>query len=260
MKYSHSYLVYIQFLGFRFSGWQKQTNAKTVHQMVDKTLGFVFDNVNYKSIGIGRTDAKVSANAYYVQLFTDMLVDEVFFMNSINSNFSPDFKAISIRKVGTDFNIIKASKLKEYHYYFSFGDKNHPFAAPFITNIDENLNIDLMMKAAKLFEGEHYFHKYCTKPSEATIFKRCIDSCEIVENTILTANFFPEKSYVVKVKGKGFLRYQIRLMVATLFELGKGNIDLEFIENSLKENNDRKSLRNIAPASSLQLFAIELDL
>jgi len=260
MKYSHSYLVYIQFLGFRFSGWQKQTNAKTVHQMVDKTLGFVFDNVNYKSIGIGRTDAKVSANAYYVQLFTDMLVDEVFFMNSINSNFSPDFKAISIRKVGTDFNIIKASKLKEYHYYFSFGDKNHPFAAPFITNIDENLNIGLMMKAAKLFEGEHYFHKYCTKPSEATIFKRCIDSCEIVENTILTANFFPEKSYVVKVKGKGFLRYQIRLMVATLFELGKGNIDLEFIENSLKENNDRKSLRNIAPASSLQLFAIELDL
>jgi tRNA pseudouridine38-40 synthase len=253
-------LVYIQFLGFRFSGWQKQTNAKTVHQMVDKTLGFVFDNVNYKSIGIGRTDAKVSANAYYVQLFTDMLVDEVFFMNSINSNFSPDFKAISIRKVGTDFNIIKASKLKEYHYYFSFGDKNHPFAAPFITNIDENLNIGLMMKAAKLFEGEHYFHKYCTKPSEATIFKRCIDSCEIVENTILTANFFPEKSYVVKVKGKGFLRYQIRLMVATLFELGKGNIDLEFIENSLKENNDRKSLRNIAPASSLQLFAIELDL
>jgi tRNA pseudouridine38-40 synthase len=260
MKYSHSYLVHIQFLGFRFSGWQKQTNAKTLHQMVDKTLGFVFENMLYKSIGIGRTDAKVSANSYYVQLFTDTLVEEAFFMNSINSNFSSDFKAISIRKVGTDFNIIKASKLKEYHYYFSFGDKNHPFAAPFITNVDESLDIELMMKGAKLFEGEHYFHKYCTKPSDATIFKRSIDSCEIVANTILTASFFPEKSYIVKVKGKGFLRYQIRLMVATLFELGKGNIDLAFIENSLKEDNDRKSLRNIAQASSLQLFAIELNL
>ena len=174
MKYSHSYLVHIQFLGFRFSGWQKQTNAKTLHQMVDKTLGFVFENMLYKSIGIGRTDAKVSANSYYVQLFTDTLIDEVFFMNSINSNFSSDFKAISIRKVATDFNIIKASKLKEYHYYFSFGDKNHPFAAPFITNIDESLDIERMMKGAKLFEGEHYFHKYCTKPSDATIFKRSI--------------------------------------------------------------------------------------
>ena len=67
--------------------------------MVDKTLGFVFENMLYKSIGIGRTDAKVSANSYYVQLFTDTLIDEVFFMNSINSNFSSDFKAISIRKV-----------------------------------------------------------------------------------------------------------------------------------------------------------------
>jgi tRNA pseudouridine38-40 synthase len=181
-------------------------------------------------------------------------------MNSINSNFSSDFKAISVRKVGTDFNIIKASKLKEYHYYFSFGDKNHPFAAPFITNIGESLSNELMMNGVKLCEGEHYFHKYCTKPSGATIFKRSIDTCEIIVNTILTASFFPEKSYIVKVKGKGFLRYQIRLMVATLFELGKGNIDLAFIENSLKEDNDRKSLRNIAPASSLQLFAIELDL
>lgn len=260
MKYVHSYLVNIQFLGFRFSGWQKQTNAKTLHQMVDKTLGFVFEDVVFKTIGIGRTDAKVSANSYYVQLFTDSLIDESFFMDSLNANFSSDFKAISLIKVATDFNIIKASKLKEYHYYFSFGDKNHPFAAPFITNVDKNLNIDLMIKGAKLFEGEHYFHKYCTKPSDKTIFKRSIDSCEIVENTILTANFFPNQSYIVKVKGKGFLRYQIRLMVATLFELGKGNIDLKFIENSLKEDNDQKSLRNIAPASSLQLFDVELDL
>ena len=260
MKYAYSYIIKIQFLGFRFSGWQKQTNAKTLHQMVDKTLGFVFKDVVFKTIGIGRTDAKVSANSYYVQLFTDQLIDEVYFIKSINSNFSSDFKAISIEKVATSFNIITASKVKEYHYYFSFGDKNHPFAAPFITNIDETLDIALMMQAAKLFEGEHYFHKYCTKPSDKTVFKRTIVSCEIVANTILTANFFPEKSYIVKVKGKGFLRYQIRLMVATLFELGKGNLDLDFIKASLKVDNDQKAFRNIAPASGLQLFDIELDL
>lgn len=225
--------------------------------MVDKTLGFVFKEVTYKTIGIGRTDAKVSANTYYVQLFTDTLVDEDYFMNSINSNFSADFKAISIQKVANDFNIINASKIKEYHYYFSFGDKNHPFAAPFIVNVDECLNIDVMKSGAKLFEGEHFFHKYCTKPSDKTVFKRTIDTCEIVENDILTANFFPEKTYVLKVKGKGFLRYQIRLMTATLFELGKGNIDLDFIKASLKENNDRSSLRNIAPASGLQLYDVE---
>jgi tRNA pseudouridine38-40 synthase len=259
MKYSFSYLICLQFLGFRFSGWQKQTNAKTLHDMVDKTLSFVFEDTSFKTIGIGRTDAKVSANQYCIQLFVDTLIEEDSFMKSLNSNFSPDFKAISMRKVDRSFNIIKASKLKEYHYYFSFGEKNHPFSAPFLVNIEGNLNVNRMIKGAKLFEGEHYFHKYCTKPSEQTIFKRVIDSCEIVTNDILTASFFPEHSYVLKVKGKGFLRYQIRLMMATLFELGKGNLDIQFIESSLKEDNDQKFLRNIAPASGLQLYAIELD-
>ena len=48
-------------------------------------------------------------------------------------------------------------------------------------------------------------------------------------------------------------------MMATLFEIGKGNLDLQFIEASLKENNDRKFLRNIAPSSGLQLFDIGLN-
>ncbi|WP_158838749.1 tRNA pseudouridine(38-40) synthase TruA [Polaribacter sp. L3A8] len=260
MKYSFSYIVRLQFLGFRFSGWQKQTNAKTLHDMVDKTLSFVFEDVNYKTIGVGRTDAKVSASSYYIQMFTDRLVDEDSFVDSLNANFSPDFRAVSIKQVGRGFNVINSPKIKEYHYYFSFGGKNHPFAAPFIVNVAENLNIDMMMKAAKLFEGEHYFHKYCTKPSEKTIFKRVIDTCEVVENDVLTANFFPDTSYILKVKGKGFLRYQIRLMMATLFEVGKGNLDLEFIEASLKEDNDRMYMRNNAPSSGLQLYDIELEL
>ena len=48
--------------------------------------------------------------------------------------------------------------------------------------------------------------------------------------------------------------------MATLFELGKGNLTLEFIEDSLKEDNDKKYLRNIAPASGLQLYNVELEI
>ncbi len=228
--------------------------------MVDKTLSFTVLKQDFKTIGVGRTDAKVSANCYYFQLFTHLILDENVFLESLNSNFPADFRAISMQKIDTSFNIIGAEKVKEYHYYFSFGTKNNPYAAPFIVNVNDDLHIELMQKAAQLFSGEHYFHKYCTKPSENTIFKRTVDSCEIVVNDILVANFFPEKSYILKVKGKGFLRYQIRLMMATLFEVGKGNLDLQFIESSLKEDNDRKSLRNIAPSSGLQLYDVDLQL
>jgi len=260
MKYSKNYVVCLQFLGFRFSGWQKQKNAKTLHEMVDKSLSYALGNDEFKTLGVGRTDAKVSANSYYFQLFMNTELIEDSFLSVFNENLSPDFRALSMKQVDASFNILNAAKQKEYHYYFSFGDKNHPYAAPFLTNIMDDLDIETMQKGANLFKGEHFFDKYCTKPSAKTILKRTIDSCEIVENTILKANFFPKKSYVLKVKGKGFLRYQIRLIMATLFELGKGNLTLEFIEDSLKEDNDKKYLRNIAPASGLQLYNVELDI
>ena len=115
-----------------------------------------------------------------------------------------------------------------------------------------------MKKGANLFEGEHYFHKYCTQPSERTHFKRVIHKCIIEENTLYTASFFPKKSYVLRVIGTGFLRYQIRLMMGTLFELGKHKIGLDHIRTSLKSDNDRAPLKVIAPSSGLQLYAIDL--
>jgi len=81
MKYEKSYIVTIQFLGFRFHGWQKQTNVKTLHEMVDKTLIFVFSHENFKTIGVGRTDSKVSANNYVFQLFVDEAIDDQPFLD-----------------------------------------------------------------------------------------------------------------------------------------------------------------------------------
>ncbi len=256
MKYKKSHLVTIQFLGFRFHGWQKQKNVKTLHDIVDKTLSFVFEHHNFKTIGIGRTDSKVSANEYVFQLFIDFHIDKELFLAKLNSNFPNDFRALGLEETTVDFNIIGAEKLKEYLYFFSFGSKNHPFAAPLIFGVDMSLDLDLMKKGAQLFEGQHYFHKYCTQPTPQTEFNRRIDTCEIIENRVYTANFFPEKSYVLRVRGKGFLRYQIRLIMGVLFELGKGNTTLDFISASLMEMNDQKPLKTIAPSSGLQLYAI----
>mgnify|MGYP000026264388 FL=1 len=259
MKYSNSYLISIQYLGFRFHGWQKQKNVMSLHEMVDKTLGFVFKNKDFKTLGSSRTDSKVSANTYFFQLFTNELVEEKEFLKSFNFNAPSDLKVLTLKNISKPFNIIQSSKLKEYHYYFSHGTKNHPFSAALLVGFQDALDIELMQKGAKLFEGTHYFHKYCTEPSENTVFKRDILSCIIEINTILTANFFPETSYVLKVRGAGFLRYQIRLMMGVLVELGKNKISLDFIINSLKEGNDRKFVRTIAPGSGLQLYDIKFD-
>ena len=256
MKYSNSYLISIQYLGFRFHGWQKQKNVMSLHEMIDKTLGFVLDDTEFKTLGSGRTDSKVSANNYYFQLFINAPINSQEFLQFFNLNAPADIKALTIESIQEPFNIIQSSKLKEYHYYFSFGSKNHPFAASLLVGFQVDLDLELMKKGARLFEGLHYFHKYCTEPTKETIFKRVLTSCVIEENTLLIANFFPEKSYVLKVKGKGFLRYQIRLMMGVLIELGKQTISLDYIIESLKEDNDKKPLKNIAPGSGLQLYDV----
>ena len=120
-------------------------------------------------------------------------MNEEEFFELFNKNLPNDIRALSIQKVGDEFNIIQSSKRKEYQYLFSFGHKNHPFCAPFMTNITYDLDLELMKEGAKLFEGEHYFGRFCKQPKEGVSLIRKIDYCEIKENDILTASFFSSR-------------------------------------------------------------------
>lgn len=256
MNYQHTYLLTIRFLGFRLHGWQKQPNLKTVHFVVDKTLKFVLGKTRFKTVGVGRTDAKVSAASYPLQLFVDEQVDILSFIKSFNRNSPADLQLLETQKISnTSFNIIQHEKIKEYRYHFSNEGKNHPFCSPLMTGY-QDLDIGLMKLGAQLFEGTHYFGAYCSKPSEATQLVRTIESCTIEESNDFQGDFFPKQSYVLKVRGKGFLRYQVRLMMGALVELGKGESSLEETRDSLIEKEERKIIGTIAPGSGLQLHAV----
>ncbi|MFD2550900.1 tRNA pseudouridine synthase A [Bizionia sediminis] len=250
------YLVTCQYLGYRFHGWQKQPQVKTIHLMIDKTLNFIFNGKRFKTLGSGRTDAMVSANQAAFELFTYHEIDDLdAFLVLFNTNLPQDIRALSITPVTADFNIIQDSKIKEYLYLFAHGKKQHPFCAPIITTILDPLNIEAMKKAAKLFEGFHNFKSYCYKPTDHGVYNREIITCEIVENNLFTANFFPEESFILRVTGKGFMRNQIRLMMGALIEVGKGTKSLQDITNSLT-NSHQVSIYYVAPASGLILNSV----
>ncbi len=254
------YLIKIQYLGYRFHGWQKQPDVKTIHLMIDRTLKFILGEQRFKTLGAGRTDAMVSANEAALELF---LYDTPIgnfetFLELFNHNLPQDIRALSIIEVDKVFNVIQDSKIKEYHYLFSEGQKNHPFCAPILTTILDELDVELMKKGARLFEGTHNFKSYCYKASVTGKFIRTIDSCNLIDNTIYTANFFPKKSYVLKVRGKGFMRNQIRLMFGILIKLGRGEVTLDYIKCSLlKESTE--VMDYIAPASGLVLHSIDFE-
>jgi tRNA pseudouridine38-40 synthase len=253
------YVINIQYLGYRFHGWQKQPNVKTLHLMVDRTLNFILEGKYFKSLSSGRTDAMVSAESAAFELFLqEPIEDEIAFLELFNLNLPQDIRALDIKEVDDKFNIIQHSKIKEYLYLFTYGEKCHPFCAPIMTTILDVLDIELMKQGAKLFEGENYLKSYCYKPTDKGIYTREILTCELVENTIYTANYFPKQSYILRVRGKGFMRNQIRLMMGTLIDLGKGKLSLEDIRFSLLPNSIVK-MDYIAPASGLILNKIEFE-
>jgi len=251
------YLITVQYLGYRFHGWQKQPDVKTLHLMIDRTLNFILEGKPFKSLGSGRTDAMVSAENAAFELFLEEPIEDLdAFLKLFNHNLPQDIRALSIKEVDKKFNIIQHSKIKEYLYLFTFGEKCHPFCAPIMTTILDDLDIDLMKQGAKLFEGEHYFKSYCFRATNNGIYDREILTCELVENTIYKANYFPKKSYILRVRGKGFMRNQIRLMMGALIDLGKGKLTLDDINNSLLPDSEIK-MEYVAPASGLILNSID---
>lgn len=254
------YLIRLQYLGFRYHGWQKQPKVNTLQRMVERTLQYVIGHNDFKILAAGRTDSKVSANEALVELFVENTPLEVndFFL-AFNHNLPQDIRALDVKEIDENFNIIKHPKMKEYLYLFAHGVKFHPFSAPFMYNIQDNLDIKAMKQAARLFEGDHNFRSYCYRPSENTIVNGTISSCEIIENTIFTANFFPEKSYLLKVRGEGFKRNQIRLMMGVLIDLGKGKISIDFIRKTLNPEEEKITLEHIVPGSGLILNSVVLS-
>lgn len=253
------YLIELQYLGFRYHGWQEQPDVPTVERMVKRTLKFVLKERWFKVIAAGRTDAKVSVNQTYVELFVEETpLDTVSFFSLLNENLPQDIRALSIDETTAAFNVIQHPKMKEYLYLFTYGEKPHPFCAAFMAYVSNHLDIELMQKGAKLFEGKHDFRSYCFRPTAHTVTQGEIKLCELIENTSYTANFFPKESYLLRVRGKGFKRHQIRLMMGVLFDLGAGKIDLPVVNKSLQPDNGIV-LEHIAPASGLILNKVILD-
>lgn len=252
------YILKIQYLGFRYHGWQKQPEQLTVERMLQRTLQFVLQRNTFKLLAAGRTDAKVSVNETYVELFVDdEPLDLSDFLDLVNLNLPQDIRALEIGETNAEFNIIQHPKIKEYIYLFSFSTKNHPFSAPFLVYIPEELDIPLMQQAAKMMEGEHDFLNFTYRPKPETITIMHIDTCEIVRNTLYTANFFPEESFLLRVRGSGFKRHQIRLMMGALREVGSGKMTIERFGEMLEAERDFK-FTHMAKASGLILSRVEL--
>jgi len=252
-----SYKLIIEYKGTFFFGWQVQSDHLTIQGQLNKALEQISKSKNIKSLGAGRTDAKVHAFAQVAKVDIPIKLPAKALLKGINSLVGDGIRVKECTAVSSDFHPIRDSLWKEYNYLFTRDTLISPCISDLIAPVGSDLNMSLIQEACKVFVGEHNFKNfYCTGSEFETTVKTILE-CEILKESQsgFFSNFLPEY-YILRVKGTGFLKQMVRLMAGTLFEIGKGKVSINDLERSLAGELDRK-LGSVAPPQGLYLKEIK---
>ena len=231
--------------GTAYQGWQKQPEAPTIQDEIEKVLSKILDR-EIKIYASGRTDSGVHAFGQTFHFDVENLDMGLSKLKYATNRLLPeDIKINSFQFVDDDFHARFSAKEKVYRYVIRFGERN-----PFLRNYEYNLAVpvvfDDFVDAIKRFEGKHNFKDFNSKPDDEDNFVRTIKSIDV---------FFNEKegNLTIEFTGDGFMRYMIRDMVGTALAVAQHKEDISFIDEHLKEDKPRDIVSYKAPSSGLYL-------
>lgn len=207
-----NYKLTLQYDGSRYLGWQKQVeDVVTVQGKIEAILSKMLD-ADIQVVGAGRTDAGVHALNYIANF---NVIDELepSEIKSYFDKYLPDDIVVkSVEIVDERFHARYNAKSKTYVYRIDHSPSGNVFERKYSWNIKGNLNLEKMREAAKLFEGTHDFKAFTNKAKN--------------KNTLRTINYISiekENNMIsIEVNGDNFLLNQVRIMVGTLVDIGRG--------------------------------------
>lgn len=253
----YQYKINLKYEGTAYSGWQIQDNQKTIQGCLNLALKKITKSEDIKSIGSGRTDAGVHALGQIVKVELPFAIEAKNLVKAINSNIEKDIRVIDAELCSEDFHPIFSAKSKEYLYLFSKDVSLYPHLKNLVAEIDFDLDFEKMNEGLKLFIGEKDFCNFYTvgTPQKTTIrniFELEIKNFELPQYPV---GYFPEVK-MIRIHGDGFMKQMVRLISGTLFELGRGKIELSQIKEHLAGEKYTTKLAPVAPAHGLYLYQV----
>ena len=217
------YKVTLAYDGRNYAGFQSQTNALAIQDIVESAIERVFSE-KIRIVMSSRTDAGVHAYGQVFHFDSDKVKDEGKLKFSLNSLLPDDIHVVEVRHVDRDFHARYSVKKKTYEYLINVGEYD-VFLKGRAYQCFYRLDIDLMKQGAELFLGTHDFTSFNTSSlKEYPNQVRTISEFSITrKKDILT----------IRVTSSGFLRNMVRIMVGTLIDLGRGKKSLQDIQDML---------------------------
>ena len=248
-----SYRLKIQYNGAEYFGWQIQNGQinKTIQSELNQALERISKSKCVYTIASGRTDAGVHALGQIVRADITIDLDPGALCKGLNSLLPADIRVITVERCGSDFSPIGDSLWKEYVYIFS--PQITPFSEHLCAAVSHDMSQTLMQQAAGLFVGEHDFKNFYCTGSDINSTVRRIFECDLGKYSSLGFwKNMAEEYYLFRVRGNGFLRHMVRLMMGAVWDVGRGKVTLEQLRDALDGASIAK-LSPVAPAAGLYL-------
>ena len=168
-------LFEIAYNGANYHGWQKQENASTVQESIEKNLSVLLKS-KINIVGCGRTDTGVHAEQYFfhVDISKDQDFDSI--LNRLNLMLPPEILIKAYEIKNPDFHARFSATSRTYEYRIS--QKKEPFLNTMFNHISYNIDIDLMNESCSKLIGFNDFTSFSkvhteVKQQSITIPKGC---------------------------------------------------------------------------------------
>lgn len=215
----------IEYDGTNYAGWQVQPNGITIQEVLETALGQMLGHA-VRLTGAGRTDAGVHARGMAAAFATDRDLPLKAFTAGLNGLLPPDIAVQAAVEAPAKFHPRFDALGKHYRYSILTGDQRSPLHRMTSWFVRGSLDFAAMRQAADYFVGEHDFAAFRTTGCAAQATVRTIWSVELLEQSPLL---------MVDVRGRGFLRNMVRIMVGTLVEVGLGRREPETVQELLSD-------------------------
>ncbi|QOJ15089.1 MAG: tRNA pseudouridine(38-40) synthase TruA [Planctomycetia bacterium] len=234
--------------GSAFHGWQTQPEVRTVQAEVADRLQRILRH-RITLWGASRTDAGVHARGQCANFLTESDIPAERLFPAVAHHLPEDICLHRLHDVHPEFHAGRDALCKLYRYTIQ-ASAIRPSArqsAGSAWHVWTPLDLDRMRAAASLLVGTHDFASFATTGSNRESTTRTIRRFEIHGHCDRIA---------VDVIGDGFLYNQVRNMVGTLVEVGRGRWTPEHVSEILAAR-DRRAAGPTAPPHGLTLHWIE---
>jgi tRNA pseudouridine38-40 synthase len=231
----------LEYAGGRYSGWQKQLNARTVQGELERAIAETLGHDDFECQGSGRTDAGVHAIMQVAHLEVHLTFPREKLRRQMNDALPADINVLAIDKAHHRFHARHAAVARSYLYQVS--RRRSAFAKPFVWWVKEALDLEAMSDAARRFSGMHDFRSFSDDDPEDKSTAVLIEHVTVGEDGDLI---------LIRVAGSHFLWKMVRRMVGVIVEIGRGGLPLNAIDDFLRKPSGMPA-RLTAPASGLFL-------